>query len=236
MVLNQLDTARFINVYIGQGLVFAYFIFLTIKILQRDKKKLNLILSGYYIFIAVGLIINFIYAPLSNPEIIKILNSLTNFFVFFGMIFLFLYNLILYRAPKSIRPFYLLIIIIIYGILLSFIFFIPGGVQIDPSTNWKPVWSVLFFVYLIIVVSSVCIIPSLLLSVLLYKRFQNENIKKRWRCFILGISGVYFIMYCTMISNTLNDPNFRFISAIISISMFLWGYLMYYGVGRGIKR
>lgn len=234
MVFFQLDTARFITVYIGQGLIIAFFIYIAFKILRRSKRRLNILLSGYYTFIAIGFLINFIYAPLTIPNIVKMLNTLTNYFVFFGMIFLMLYNLILAKSEDKITNKIQVMLIVIFGALLSVIFFMPNEVQVDASTGWKPVWSVIFFIYLVIVISAVCVIPTIFLSIGLYKRFRTEEIKKRWRRFIVGVYGGYFLMYGTMISNTLNNPTFRLLWSLISISIVFWGYLMYYGVGKSI--
>ncbi|MCJ7688903.1 MAG: hypothetical protein MUO60_06245, partial [Clostridiaceae bacterium] len=150
MVLFQLNPVRFFTVYIGQGLLCFFFIFIAYKILQRDKGRLNLILSGFYIFIASALIINFIYAPIPDPEIQRILNTLTNYIIFFGLIFLPLFNLLLYK-DDDIKNTYLIAIIGTYGIILFLIMFIdPNSVSIGPNTDWRPVWKPEFFYSLLV--------------------------------------------------------------------------------------
>ncbi len=235
MVFFQIDFSRFLTVYIGQGLIVAFFIFLTYKILQRGKNKLNLILSGYYVFIIIAFSINFIYAPLTDIAVIIVLNKLTNFFAIFGMVFLLIYCLILFRGEKGFSNKILIAIIIIYALLLSYTFFIPGGVTISPSTLWKPVWSQFYFLYFLIVVSAFCVIPTLILVYWIYQKLEDAEIRKRWRNFDIGLGGIYFLMYGTMTANLLDDTLFRTIWSFLLLSMFIWGFLMYYGIGKEIE-
>ncbi|TXT65597.1 MAG: hypothetical protein BAJALOKI3v1_90040 [Promethearchaeota archaeon] len=53
-MIMQLDLTRFIQVYIIQGLVIALYFFLAIRTIQRNKKRLNLIFSGFYFSIGIG--------------------------------------------------------------------------------------------------------------------------------------------------------------------------------------
>ena len=236
MVFYQLDLTRFITVYIGQGLIVAFFIYIAFRILQRNRGRLHIVLSLYYLFTAFGFFLNFIYAPFTDQAIVKPLNMATNYFVFFALIFLVLFNLILFKSEKDIKNYYLIAITLFYGILLSFMFLDPTNVKIDQSTNWRPVWSLNFLIYLSIVVSVICVIPSLYLSIVIYKRFQDPQLKKKWKRFICGIIGMDILMYGLMVSNTLNNPTFRLIIALFSITMFLWGYLLYYGVGKQLDK
>ena len=64
MVFFQLDTTRIIQVYVVQGIIAVFFLYLAYKILKRDTKRLNLIFRLGFISAGIGLLINFIYAPL----------------------------------------------------------------------------------------------------------------------------------------------------------------------------
>ena len=235
MVLFQLNPVRFLTVYIGQGLLCFFFIFIAFKILQRDKGRLNLILSGFYIFIASALIINFIYAPIPDPEIQRILNTFTNYIIFFGLIFLPLFNLLLHK-DEDIKNIYLIAIIGTYGIILFLIMFIdPNSVSIGPNTDWRPVWKQEFFYSLLILKTVMILIPSFILQIQLYRKFKVKELKKKWLSFNIGTLGFFTFSYGIMIANTWNDPIFRLIMALYSISIFLWGYLIFYGVGKKVK-
>ena len=124
---------------------------------------------------------------------------------------------------------------IIYGVLLFYIFLNPDNVTIDASTNWRPVWSLSFYIYLMIIYTTFCFIPTFFYSIFLYKKFEIKELRKRWKSFFIGMCGLYFCVYGTMIHNTLNDDTFRMIWSFITLSMPIWGYLMYYGVGRYVN-
>ncbi|MFX1569286.1 MAG: hypothetical protein ACFFCV_13060 [Promethearchaeota archaeon] len=236
MALFQLDFTRFITVYIGQGIFFGFYLFIAYNILKREKRQLNYVFSCFYLFIVLALLINFIYAPIPYPEIQRILNTLTNFFVFFGLIFLPLFDLLLLKEEK-LKTKYIILIIIIYALLLSTIMFTnPLSVRIGPSTNWRPVWSMTYFMHLIILKSLMIVIPTFTLQILLYRKFQIKELKKRWLYFNIGIAGIFSFSYGIMIANFLNDPLFRIIISIYSLSILAWGYLTYYGVGKQIGK
>ena len=74
---------RIITIYVAQGLVCVWFAYLAYKILKRDRKRLTIIFSGFYISAVIGLIFNFIYAPISHEGVILPLSYLTYFGVFY---------------------------------------------------------------------------------------------------------------------------------------------------------
>ena len=74
MVLFQLTITRIITIYFAQGFACFFFLFLGLKILQRDRKRLNLIFSGLYFSAVAGFIINFIYGPITDENVVLVLN------------------------------------------------------------------------------------------------------------------------------------------------------------------
>ena len=233
-MLLQLDLARFVIVYITQGVFLVIFLLIVASILKRGTDREHIIISGFYFFIALGFLINFIYAPLTDLALVSILNGITNFCVFFGLIFLTVYILSLLISESKFTVRKQNMIFLVYFILLCGMYLIPGGVEIGPQTSCKPVWNFTFFLYLIILVSSMAIVPTLVSSLRLYKKMTMEDLQKRWKYFIIGVIGVYFIMYGTMLSNTLNNPEFRMIWSLIALTTFVWAYLSYYGIGKRI--
>lgn len=232
-----MDLIRFIQVYIIQGMVCACFFFIVYKVLKRDTKRLNLVFSGFYICAGIGVFINFIYAPLTDELIVLILNFLTNYIITFGGIFLLVFTLILLRSEKILNTKKQLTIILTYGaILFGMVFFLPfGGVTINESTGWRPVWSLFFLAYVLAVSCVMAIVPTIYYSLKVYNKFEDITLKKRWKYYIIGTCGFFFITIGTFISNTINRDEIRLLWGIISLSVFLWAYLLYYGVGRQIK-
>lgn len=238
MTLYQLSTMRFITIYIAQGFMCLFFLFLAFKILKRDRKRLNVIFSGFYISPAIGFIINFIYAPLTEGSVVLMLNFLTNFFIFYSSIFIVVFNLILLKSEKAITSKKQLTILILYGIamfsMIGFLFFPGFGVTFNE--NWSPIWSFPFFLY-VVVIETIGIFPALYLSFQIYKKFEDEVIKKKWKFFIFGLCSILIFLYGIFISNTLNIDIFRTIIGVVGLILALLGaYLMYYGVGRQIEK
>ena len=237
MVLYQLDTARIIQVYIVQGIVAVFFLILAYKILKRDTKRLNIIFSCFYISAAAGVIMNFIYALIMVEIIVLILYYITIFCILFSPIFLLVLELILIKSEKVIDTKAQFMIIGIYAALLISMVFIPNGVTINASTNWKPVWSVPYYIYTIIILTVGAIVPGLYYSTQIYKKFEDKILKKKWQYFILGLCGLYVLVYGSLTSNTLNREEIRTIWSIISLILVIFPpYLIYYGVGKQIEK
>lgn len=234
----MVDTTRILTVFVAQGLVFAFFLFLAIKILKRDTKRLNIIFSGFYISAIIGSFINFIYVFLTDIPTILILNFITNFCIFYSPIFLLVFNLILLKSEKVITTSKQLIILIVYGIamfcMIIFLFTPTPGVTLNVTLT--PVWSIEFFIY-VLIVESVLIIPLLYLSFQIYRKFEDANLKKKWKFFIFGLCTLIIFMYGIFVSNTLDEATFRMIISGIGVILGLAGaYLMYFGVGRQIEK
>ncbi|MFX1495599.1 MAG: hypothetical protein ACFFBZ_15045 [Promethearchaeota archaeon] len=238
-----LSITRIITVYVVQGFLFAFFLFLAIKILKRDRKRLNVIFSCFYISAAIGLIVNFIYAPLEDEAfetVVLVLNFITNFGTFYSPIFLIVFNLILLKSEKVITTTKQVLVLIVYGLAMFcmiFFIFVPGfGVTLNASTKWTPLWSTPFFIYLL-TIETTAVVPLLYLSIQIYSKFEDENLKKKWSLFIYGLCALIIFMYGIFVSNWLNNDNFRLIMGIIGLILAITGgYLMYSGVGRQIEK
>lgn len=233
-----MSMTRIITVYAAQGFMCLFFLFLAFRILKRDRKRLNIIFSGFYISPAIGFIINFIYAPLTVGSVVLMLNFLTNFFIFYSSIFIVVFNLILLKSEKAITTRKQLIILIGYGIamfsMIGFLFYPGYGVYFNE--NWSPIWSVPFFLY-VVAIETIGILPSLYLSFQIYKKFEDEILKKKWKFFIFGFCSILIFMYGIFISNLLNIDIFRTLIGVIGLILALLGAsLMYYGVGRQIEK
>ena len=59
---QHIDLARFIQIFLVQGLVGFFFLYLAYRILKREAKGLSLILSCFYLSTTIGVVINIIYA------------------------------------------------------------------------------------------------------------------------------------------------------------------------------
>jgi hypothetical protein len=237
-MLYQMSLTRIFTIYIAQGIVFAVFLYLAIKILRRDKKRLNVIFAGFYISPVIGFFINFIYGPLTYVPLVLFLNYLTNFGIFYSPIFLVVFDLILLKSEKVINTAKQALILVGFGIVMfCMIFFIitPGyGVTLDETLT--PVWSVPFFLYLVFT-ELIVTITIFYLSLLIYKKFQDEALKQKWKSFIYGFLCLIVFMYGIFVSNTLNIPTFRIGMGLTGIILaIISAFLIYRGVGRQLEK
>jgi hypothetical protein len=205
---------------------------MAILILNKDRKRINQILSAFYLSVGTGVIINIIYVGIYIELIVEALHFITYFLFCFALCFLLLFILLLSKSEDVITTTRQMVIMVIFAILLLFLLIIPNGFNVDTSTNWVPVWESLFLLYATIICVCAAIIPSLYYAVSLLKKFENEDLKKKWKYFILGISSYFFVWAITSISNTLNIASFRMITAILTVCTIPSVYLIYYGVGK----
>ncbi|MEJ2251007.1 MAG: hypothetical protein P8Y70_16425 [Candidatus Lokiarchaeota archaeon] len=233
MVFFQLDIIRFIQVYIIQAIFSIFFLFMAIRILRRDTKKLNLYLALFYAFIAVSVSINMVYAMLNLEIVVYILHFTTYYLFAISQVFVLLFLLILIKSENIITKRIQIFIISTFTILLFLLALIPGGITINKTTNWKPVWSFPFFIYGVLL-SSVMSVGVIFYSIKIYSKFKNERLKRKWTYFNIGVFFYLFVNYGTLTSNFLNDELFRFIWLILSALTLPTIYLVYFGIGSDL--
>ena len=204
-------------------------------VLKRGRKQLNLYLSSFYLTTTIGSVINMIYANLFNESVVFIMHFITYFMFGFSMAFLLIFVLILVKPIDQITRKFQSIILIIFGVMFLGLLLVPNGIIINETTQWKPNWSITFSIYSLVISSCMIIIPTLYYSVKIYKKFENEYLKKKWKYFLFGISAYFFLFYGTTISNTINNDTIRLIWSIISLPTLISLYLIYYGVVQQLE-
>jgi hypothetical protein len=154
----------------------------------------------------------------------------------FGAFFL-VFLLILLKSDKVFSSKKQVTFIIIYAVAELCSVFIPNGVTINAGTDWKPVWSWSMFIYFVSVIVILGMAPSLYFSSKIYQEFEDEQIKKKWKFFIIGICGIYTFAIVTLLANTLNIQTFRTIWSLFAFILVIASpLLIYYGVGRQIEK
>ncbi len=226
-----MDLARFIQVFLVQGLVGLFYLFIGYKIIRRERRGINVILSSFYFVVVIGVILNIIYVNVFNETITLVLHFITYYLFCLSLIFLLIFVLILLKSDKIITLKIQVTIFIIYALLLIVLWFIPDGLRLNEVT-WKPEWSWSFFTYSIAICSSIAIGPTIYVSFKIYRSFQKDILKKKWIFFLVGIFGYFFLYYGTSLSNTLADPTFRLIWSIISLPILISIYFIYHGVAK----
>lgn len=237
MLLQILDIERILQVFIVQGLILGFFIYISYRIIMRGKKRLNFIFSLAYISIALGLFINIIYAIILYEPATTLLAYCTHYCLGIGPVFLLLFNLIVLKSEKIVTKKIQLILILVYGIIFASIFlFIPfNGITINEVTRWRSVWTIEFYIYFLFIITILTTIPNCYTSFKIYFSFENTELQKKWQYFLIGLFGLYGYMYGAFTANYLNIPLFRLIMGVLGLSIAFFLYLMYYGVGRQLE-
>lgn len=235
MLLAQtMDIARFIQIFLVQGLAGLFYLVIAYKILKRERKGLNLILSSFYVCVSFAVILNVVYAFIFVEEVVYILHVTTYYLLCFPLVFLLVFVLILLKSEEVFTPKLQLTLIVVFGVLLVGLWLIPNGVIINESTNWKPDWSLIYLLYSFTVCSLFAILPTIYLSIKLYRKFEYKELKRKLKYFLIGISAYFFLYFGTSISNTLNDPTFRIIWSLLSLPTIVSLYFVYFGVAKNL--
>jgi hypothetical protein len=229
-------------VYVAQMLLCLWDAYLAYRILKRDKKRLNLIFAAFYLFGVIGAIFNCFYVPLNfveDVEVVLVLNFLTNLILFYSPIFFVVFELMLLKSEKYINTMKQLLILIGYGIFMFCMILFPPkpGWGVTFNTIGAPVYGLALFLYLIIGESIFAVGPVFYLSYRAYHKFEDDQLKKKWKNFIYGFGAYMVFLYTIFISNFADNADVRTIAVVIGlICAFVGGYLMYIGVTRQLEK
>ncbi|MFX1390346.1 MAG: hypothetical protein ACFE9Z_09810 [Promethearchaeota archaeon] len=238
-----------------QGILVIFFAVLAYQILKRRRQRINLIFSGFFLCIIVGFIFNMCYAAISPvyADVIIFLHFLSIFFVYFGLIFILIVNLIIlestviFSIKRQNRFIVLFGVILFFGMLILIL--IPDPLDIigvDITASGRPGWKPLFFAYMISVISGFAIIPIIYTSFKIYFRFETKALKRKWLFYLVGSLGLilcnlYPVHILNLLTHILPEENLYLISlrsilSILSISVIVWALFMYYGIGAKLKK
>jgi len=232
----EISAQTFLKVFIVHGILFGSFLFIAYMILKRDRKWINIIASSFYISFATGLLLNFIFVLISfEPygQIVLTLYYATMFFLMLGTFFLTIFSFILLQSESVFTKKKQLFLILICCIIVFCMVFIPNGVTINDSTDWNPVYSIGYFIYIFIVFTVFSVIPQIYCFIKIHGAFQNESLQKRWKFFIIGTTLLYIFCYGTIIYHTLDIQEIRTIWSLISLGLAVASaFLIFRGIGK----
>jgi len=232
MLLQEPDFGRILTIYIAQLIFSGILLFIAYKILRRNRNKLTLTLSGFYFSVSIGFILNAVYPPLDNKDLITIIYVTAVYFVMLSPIFLVLFNINLLQAGKenSLRKW--ASYIILYTFSLIFCLNIPGGITILEEPNFRPLFAWEFSIILYLFISIFIVIPLIITSLKLFKSFKDPKLKKKLGFFFIGSFGLISSLCAMVLYNTFHDNEIAIIRSIISIIgsfiMLLSAGLIYY--------
>jgi hypothetical protein len=236
-----MDPWRFITLYIGFSLISIFFGIMGYRVLKRDRKdRINQLLSSFYFLETSGLIVNLIYGSVTDPSLQALVNYmhiLAVFFMNYAFAMLILFTILLYKPRIMSKSKNQLLFLLLYGGLLSVLFVIPDGAYVQilsDGTQLSPVWNLPFMIYaaIIMILSG---IHTMYTSNKIYRQFNNKELAKKYKYFILGVF-IFFLIYLeAMIFNYLNIPILRQIYPFTLIFLIFGAYGIYYGIGVKLK-
>lgn len=237
MIYQDPALIRLLSILIPMPFISIVFLFLAFKILKRSRSQLSLTLSIFYILIGTSTFTNLIFLLLTPTRIdtlLFILYFLTSYLTIFAFIFIlvFIHNLLNIDSIYSFKKY--LIIILVYGIACFILLIaVPEGIRISSETNWVPVYSWTFLVVEYIFFTCFITISVFMYSTKLYRKFEDKNLKKKLRYFILGIFGMILILYGVVLFNTWQHITFKSIwSVLVMFIMVPSAISIYYGIGQ----
>jgi len=234
LIQITINLARVLQVFIEQFGMGLFYLYMAILLLKRSRDRLNILMSGFFLNVFIGTVVNVIYVFIVIESLAIILNFITYFLFCFAQVFLLGANILLLKSEKTFNSKLQVLLISGFACLLLGLLFIPNGIQINESTNYIPAWNLTFLIYALITTIGYSIIPNLYVSALLYKRFKTKELKRKWSYYVLGIL-LYYIEWCGVsISNYLNDPMIRLIWNTFALSLIISAYLIYYGIGKSL--
>lgn len=229
MPLFQVDISRILFVYVVGVVIIFVSTVLIYKTLKKGRNKPNLLICGFFICFVISISLNAIYAPIFLTDIREVLYRVNIFFLFFGLSFALLFTLYLYKE-NEIKNKYLLITSVLYGTLLIILLYHPDNITINVSTNWNPIWKLSIMISIILISLVYCFIPTITLSIIIYRRFQIKILKQKFKYFIIGITGAYMTLFGAILTYSTNNPTIILIFSFTSLVNIVWTLFIYYGM------
>ncbi len=234
MLLQDTTSPRFLPILIWQMILVFIFIFIVYKFLRRNRNRLTYTASIFYIVTATGFILNAIYFTIRVNPLVSILYFITVYLFFFSAIFPITFNIQLLQSEEVFTKKKQLLVILVYGILLFCSLLLPEGMAINENTNWAPRWNWNLLIIMYIFTISLIIVPFFYTSLKIYSVIEDNNLKKRWKFYILGFGGFAFFLSGLILYSAWNNPTFRTIWAFVTVTFFLFAAFMYYGIGQNL--
>jgi len=240
MLYQSSDPIRGLVIFLPQLFMALMFLYLAYKLLKRNKHRPTITFSLFYLVVAFGLIFNAILLLVRtfNPEniiLIYILYFLTSYPLIFSFIFLLTFIISILKLETTFTVKTQILIVLIYGIINVFVYLFPGGIFLEESLGWRPVYSWIFSIFLYIFFTFSIVIPTLIYSSRLMRMFVAKDLKRRLRLFIFGIYGMYITFYGAILYNTWQEPFYQTLWSILAfILMVTSAFFIYYGIGQNL--
>jgi len=187
---SALDEILYAYVLIGYFTFLAVYAIIPIMILKRGKKRLNTVLSLHFIVMEIAVILNFVYFRSKTLETIVIASTISNILYFISPIFIMLYLLIIYKRGE-IKNQIIIGTVAVYSAIICLVFFFINDISYNPPVTVSVYWTPMLAIWIVVLLLCVCIIPSIFLTIKIYKEFETKELKRRWILLMIGEMGIY---------------------------------------------
>jgi len=235
MIFQIDEYLRLFIVFVPQIFVVGLFSYLIFKMLKRNTNRNSLTLSGFYVFVSFGLVMNVVavlIAFFSPGEFISVLYFFATYFTMFSFVFVLVFVLSLLKLKYVFTLKKAFVILLAYGIAWLLFHLYPG---VTYPENWVPVYNFPYYITGNILFTVSFTIPVIYYSLRLRKLFEDSNLKKKLSWFLIGIALAIFLVYGLLLYNTWDNPTFKTIYGFsIIVLLISSGLLIYYGMGRDL--
>lgn len=226
----QLSAERLVILYGLYMIIVVIFLWFAANLYKRGaRSRQKAFIARFFIFVAIGLIINAIYAPMDSELIQSLGNKTVIFLTTIAHANLLFFAISVQKSeieftPKKAWLYTILVAIVSIGYYLFPITF---------KSDYSPVWTVEIFVFALILTQSL-MISAFVIIIKINRTIENPAIKQRMLNLFIGIIMLEFVMISTLMRNA------QFISGILSILPGLLiipgGLLIYFGVGKKLDK
>ncbi|MHA1843276.1 MAG: hypothetical protein ACTSWE_03295 [Promethearchaeota archaeon] len=231
MLIENTETTRFIGVYVTQLGIGIIFLYVTYRLLRRNRSMLSLLLGLFFFLQSMSLILLAILYPIRSNPFSYNFYFISLYINLSAQIFVVLFFIKLFHFENMNFTWKEVLIIIFHLTTCFLIFYFSNGIKYDETTNWSPKYSFLFFTLLSLYFTCVLLIPAMLYSIKLYKVFSDAQLKKRYKYFLIGMLSYGISFYGVLIFNTFDNYLFKAIWIIISLFLIPFELLLFYGIG-----
>ncbi len=225
--------------YCMQLALVSFFLLFSYKILKSKDEQLNLYFSWFFIAIALGSIAMIVYFTLLIVGVFEIIliifYIISAFFNCYAFGFLYIVNKIIIKSSITFQKSQINNYLKIYAV--SLILGMTFAAILDKITfkSGYIVLNIYFFLFIIICVLLISIIPLLRTIKEIYNAMENEKLKEHFRIFYLGVFGLLAIFLSEFLINYLNIELLRIIMNITALSSIICFYLIYKGLIERFK-
>ena len=236
MLLQSIES-RIIIIFIGQLILASIFLFIAIKLLRRTRPRPIITLSILYILSPIGFIFNILHVIIrtiypENVVLLKVIYFFSFYPLLFSPIFLLTFIISILKLGDVFTIKKQLIITLVYGFVTLLIFFIPKGITFSVESR-RPEYNWYFFAAIYASFTIFITIPTIWYSRRLVKTFQDRILKKKLTTFLIGVFGMYLVVYGATLYLTWDNSLFATIWSVVTFFLMIpSAILIYLGIGR----